>query len=367
MNLSNSHLNAKWQGFLMQIAPDMKYSRYRMTNMVLMCVGLFKAGSVHLGHIARSLPVRARKDSLVTRLRRFMKNEAIDVRVWYSPIVEHLLNSAASGGQITLIIDGSKVSSHHQLLMVALAYQHRALPLVWDWVPHQRGHSTVKQQRHLLASLLPLIPAGAQVILMGDTEFGHAELLDTLDNWDWHYVLRQRGNYLIQPGGCDWWQRLDNLPLARGGWCPLGPAALTFNHAYPTHLIAYWKASEPQPWLLATNVECYPKALRLYAHRNWIEQFFGDVKRHGFNLEATRFAVPDRLSRLTLIVCLVYIWLVGVGDYVLTHYLQSLIDRSDRRDLSIFRLGWDFIERCLALDDPIPPVFFPAFSNVFGS
>lgn len=351
----------------MQIAPDINYQRYRMTNMLLACVGLYKARSVHVGHIARSLPVRARKDSLVTRLRRFMANEAIDLQVWYSPIVEHLLSSAASAGHLTLIIDGSKVSSSHQLLMVTLAYRRRALPLVWDWVPHQRGHSTVEQQGHLLACLLPLIPLDVEVVLLGDSEFGHAQLLQTLDQWGWHYVLRQRGNYLIQPDGCAWWQRLDDLPLERGGWCPLGPAALTLSHAYPVHLLAYWQASEDQPWLLATNLDCLPRALRLYSKRNWIEQFFGDVKRHGFNLEATRFSTPDRLSRLTLLVCLVYIWLVAVGDYVVTHRLQSLVDRSDRRDLSIFRLGWDFIARCLALDDPLPSVFIPSFSKVFGS
>ena len=42
------------------------------------------------------------------------------------------------------------------------------------------------------------------------------------------------------------------------------------------------------------------------------------------------------------------------------------VDRTDRRDLSIFRLGWDFIERCLALDDPIPIAFVPNCRKVSG-
>jgi hypothetical protein len=34
--------------------------------------------------------------------------------------------------------------------------------------------------------------------------------------------------------------------------------------------------------------------------------------------------------------------------------------------LSIFRLGWDFIARRLALDDPLPAVFVPLLAKVSG-
>jgi hypothetical protein len=34
--------------------------------------------------------------------------------------------------------------------------------------------------------------------------------------------------------------------------------------------------------------------------------------------------------------------------------------------LSIFRLGWDFLEDCLRLLDPIPRVAIPNFCSVSG-
>jgi hypothetical protein len=46
--------------------------------------------------------------------------------------------------------------------------------------------------------------------------------------------------------------------------------------------------------------------------------------------------------------------------------LWTLIDRQ-RGDLSLFRWGWDFLERCLALDDPIPPLQLPTICSVSGS
>jgi hypothetical protein len=46
--------------------------------------------------------------------------------------------------------------------------------------------------------------------------------------------------------------------------------------------------------------------------------------------------------------------------------LSAEIDRSDRHDLSLFRLGWDFLERRLALFDPIPSVSLPNLCLVSG-
>jgi hypothetical protein len=93
----------------------------------------------------------------------------------------------------------------------------------------------------------------------------------------------------------------------------------------------------------------------------WIEEMFGDMKKHGFDLEASHLRHFLRLSRLTLAVCLLYLWLVAMAEHVITSHQAHEVDRHDRRDLSLFRLGWDFVERRLALFDPIPPVAIPSF------
>ena len=57
-----------------------------------------------------------------------------------------------------------------------------------------------------------------------------------------------------------------------------------------------------------------------------------------------------RLSRLTLAVALPYIWLISIGTRMVRSGLRHLIDRKERRDLSIFQIGLRFIERCLTND-----------------
>jgi hypothetical protein len=149
--LSNSVLYRIWHKRLSQLIPEnCKYHRYRLTNMLLLVVGLYKARSVHLGLIARKLPIRAKKLSLDKRLRRFLNNGAIRVRQWYRPIAVALLEAASSGGQVHLLIDSTKVSASHQLIMVSVAYRRRALPLAWTWIRTSRGHSTARKQVALL-------------------------------------------------------------------------------------------------------------------------------------------------------------------------------------------------------------------------
>ena len=74
---------------------------------------------------------------------------------------------------------------------------------------------------------------------------------------------------------------------------------------------------------------------------------FGDFKKHGFDLEATRLGHFQRLSRLTLAVAVLYVWLVSVGTRTIRSGDRHLVDRKDRRDLSVFQIGLRFIERCL--------------------
>src|SRR5262249_16459240 len=88
----------------------------RVTILVWLLFGLFQAGRVQLNLVARKLPIRAKKLSLAQRLARFVSNGA--VREWYAPNARALLLQAARGGHIRLIMDATKVSSGHRLLMV---------------------------------------------------------------------------------------------------------------------------------------------------------------------------------------------------------------------------------------------------------
>ncbi len=55
----------------------------------------------------------------------------------------------------------------------------------------------------------------------------------------------------------------------------------------------------------------------------------------------------SRLSRLTLAVAFLYIWLLSSGGRFIRAGLRHLVDRKDRRDLSLFQIGLRILERKL--------------------
>ena len=108
-------------------------------------------------------------------------------------------------------------------------------------------------------------------------------------------------------------------------------------------MIIHWKVGEKEPWCLATNTPDKSIALRFYKRRMWIEEMFGDMKKHGFDLECSMLHTFLRLSRLTLAVAFLYAWVISIGTRVIHRGLRHLVDRKDRRDLSIFQIGLRFI------------------------
>ena len=364
--MDNFKLYSTWHQFLTQWIPDDCASR--LTNLTLLIVGLYHARHVHANRIVSKWPVRAKVPSLTRRLSRFLDNPAVAARDWYEPVACYLLSRLA-GSDVRLIIDASRVGFGHQLLIVALAYRRRAVPLVWSWKPGTRGHSSGEKQLELLRWVHDRLPAGSRVLLAGDSEFGGEKLLKQLRRWRWGYVLRQPGDHRVRRVGSRRWQPFADLVGRPGQQVWWAQAVLTQQNQIPTALLAYWKVGEDKPWLLATNLLDARRTRQAYARRMWIEEMFGDLKGHGFDLEATHLRAEPRLSRLTLAVCLLYVWLLLGGHRVIHSGLRHLVDRHNRRDLSHFRIGWDFIERCLAWLLPIAvslPISLPPARLVSG-
>jgi hypothetical protein len=326
---------------------------------------------VHLSHIARKIPSVGQQTSIVKKLSRLLQNSALRVRDWYGPLATELLQEVVASGQgVRLIIDATKIGGGHRLLMVALAYRRRSLPIAWTWVKGSRGHSLATTQCALFAYIRTLLPEGANVSVVGDSEFGSVDLMRHFSQWGWQYVLRQKGRIHLSAQESAQesalWQRLDSLVQQPGQAVWLENVRFTQRFAFPVNLLAYWQPGEKHPWLLATNLATQQQTLTAYRRRMWIEEMFADFKQHGFDLESTHLRHFARLSRLTLLVALLYLWCIAFGASLIKRGLRYLVDRSDRRDLSVFRIGLDMIERFLTNCIHFSIRLLPLFEKVYG-
>jgi len=335
-----------WFQEIRELHPCLRITQVR--GFVLLLYGIYKSRSVYLSRIAGKIPGHAKLLSTVRRLSRLLDNPAIRVRPFYEPIARQWLETQFRKiGEIYLIVDGTKIGFAHQLLMVSLAYRRRAIPIAWTWVKHVRGHSTGHKQLALLSYVRSLVPQKAAVFLVGDTEFGLVKVLKKLDQWRWFYVLRQKSDTSVWSATEQQWQPFSSFAQKAGQTVWLGKRIFSQSHIYPVNLLAHWKKGEKEPWLLATNLSDATLALRFYKRRVWIEEMFGDLKKHGFDMEVSMLHSFMRLSRLTLAVAFLYVWLITSGTKTIHAGLRHLVDRKERRDLSIFQIGLRFIERCI--------------------
>jgi len=335
-----------WIQRICEVRPRQR--KTQVQNFVWLVVGIFHSHSVSLSKIAGKVISTAKNVSTVRRISRFLANPAVDVRSWYRSTAKAWLQSQFQQvGEIRLIVDGTKIGFGHQLLMVSLAYRRRAIPIAWSWVRHVCGHSSGKQQVCLLKYVGSLIPQNAPVFLIGDSEFGSIAVLWQLKQWHWFFVLRQKGNTSLWINEQTEWQRMEKFVQHAGQttWCP--NSYLTQSEIYPVSALIHWQIGEKEPWCLATNLPDASLTLRYYRRRMWTEEMFADFKKHGFDLESTMLRNPPRLSRLTLAVVFLYVWLLSIGSRAIRAGLRHLVDRKDRRDLSIFQIGLRLIDRRL--------------------
>lgn len=349
---NNLHLYHKTVAQLCQWLPGERISRLR--NMALRLVGLTQARGIHLSQIVNSWPgLRSQLPSLVNRLGRFLRNPHVEVRRWYEPLAKVLVNQC-QGRPLRLIIDCTKVGFNFRMLSISIAYKKRALPLVWSIHRGRKGHVGYKAQLELLEYLSELIGDGAEVWLLGDAGFESVHLFDWLTAHNWHFVLRHPGKnqvrWLGQP-----WVKLGEIPVQPGETLSIGWVELTAKHAAgPYWLTIHWATGEEEPWFLLADCTDDRKLIRLYRIRMWTEELYGDLKGHGFDLEATHLDDADRIARLVLAVCINFVWFIALGVWIVKRGWRHLLDHRSRRDKSYFRLGLDWLDRCFRLDDPVP-------------
>jgi hypothetical protein len=215
----------------------------------------------------------------------------------------------------------------------------------------------------LLAQIQDLIPAGAEVTMLGDGEFDGTEFQAALRMLKWQYVCRTAPNLLMTVDGRQF--TIGAMAPQRGETLGVRPAWLTAAQYGPVSILALWEVAYEAPIYLVTNMLDLQTAVALYRKRAHIETFFSDQKSRGFHLHKSHVSTPERLMRLLIAACLAYLWVVYLGVCALRDGWLKRLHRRDRCDLSLFRLGLRLLARCLKETIPIPqgwlvPVALPS-------
>jgi Transposase DDE domain len=324
-------------------------------TLAMLIAGIVTGRNAQLSSVSAETATKAKDKSTEMRLRRWVKHESIDADVIYMPFAKQVLN-ALSALPLILVMDGSQVGRGCMVLMISVLYQKRALPICWLVYKGKKGHTTGQRHVEALAKVLPLIPADSRVVLLGDAEYDTTEMLLWVKEQEhWDFVLRTSSQIYVQEGSQS--QPIGTYPLAEGQVFQRHQVGFTQEAAVRLNLVGWWSSRYDGPLYLVTSLDNGYQSCRYYRRRFQIETFFSDQKSRGFHLHKSHLADPARLNRLLLAACLAYLWMVCQGLLVIAEKNVGLIDRTDRIDKSLFRLGLDWVHYSIKSNLDFTPIF----------
>jgi hypothetical protein len=296
----------------------------RISNWVWVIVGLILSQSVHLSQIAQHIPSEAQAAGRIAQVRRWLKNQFVDVPAFYRPLITEALHPWADK-DVFVILDGCLVN-HEALQFFRLSLSHcfRAIPLSWLVVTGP-GLITVEKCNALLTEAATVLRHVASVTFLADRGFRDKDWAQKCRKLHWNYGIRVANNTTVTLA--------DGRVLA--DWlCNL---AVTWTHAtakQPAELCA-----------IAMNLTANSRTLKDYLKRMHIEQSFRDDKSGSFDLEATKLTDPGRFNHLLLAIAVVTLWIYDIGEQVLRTNTRAEIDPAFKRQLSVFQIGWRKLRR----------------------
>lgn len=288
------------------------------------------------------------------RISHFINNVDEAQTIHWLPFAAELLTNL-SVFTLVLMMDGSEVGRGCLALLLSVQYRGRALPLGWLVVKGKKGHFSQEKHVELVSAAEKLIPAGADVIFLGDGEFDGVQLQEKLAELGWKYACRTASNAILYDGEEEF--SFQDLVLQAGMCLAMEAVAFTRQRYGPVLAVAWWRRDYQEPIYLVSNMDLVEEVCGWYKKRFRIETFFSDQKSRGFHLHKSHLADPKRLEQLMIAACLAYIWIVYLGALAMQSRYLPLIHRTDRCDLSLFQLGLRLLDYLLDFDLPIPVSF----------
>jgi Transposase DDE domain len=356
---SITHLETAVETLLAESLPTLP--RATRQRLVAFLLGVLLAGTVVLRRVATTqahfTPETATAASHERRLRRTLNDAQLGPAVpLYGRVLRRVLRRVPADRRLTLILDESGHSTVVRVLLAALWYRGRAIPLCWVLWPCYQPHpqSYWADCADLLAQAAALLPAGVPVTVLADRAFGCPGFTDLVVAQSWQYVVRVQGQTrLRQADGSE--QALNTLVRQAGSYWYGSGAVFKKEGWRPASVLAYWRTGCKEPLLLVSNHRAGLGLVRWYRLRGAIEALFRDWKTSGWQWEASQVRDVGHQAVVVLVLALATLLTLCLGEEVAQQVLAQAPQQGQRRPWhardSLFRLGRDRLWQRVWQDD----------------
>jgi hypothetical protein len=293
------------RGYLEQILGDDVHAK-RVLSISNATLGVIQAAALSVSAIGQALAAAQGLNArhATKQVDRLLSNEGFDIDEVFDRWVPLLIGART---EILVAMDWTDFDpDDHATLMIHLVTSHgRTTPLCWSTVQKSQlkgWRNTIEDT--LLQQFAQRVPPGVKVTVLADRGFGDAGLYDVLNELGLGYVIRFRGNIVVEDA--------DGIAKPAKEWVgPNGRARLlhgarvTRARALVPVVVCVKARAMKEPWCLVASDATQKAAalIKQYGRRFTIEERFRDTKdpRFGLGLSATHVRDIERRDRLLLI------------------------------------------------------------------
>lgn len=301
-------------------------------------IAIISTQTTNLARLAAVFASGVLPESSYKRLQRFFRGFEVSQEQILRFVTRHL---PTGDGSWVLLIDRTNWKLGRcsiNLLVIAVARDHVALPIYWTCLP-QAGASNTRQRIAAIDAVLKVIDRRRIAYLLADREFIGEDWFRYLIKQKIDFSIRVREN-LMATGANARQMLLKRLfeSLANG-------ASTTLRHARTVcgcRLYLAARRNEKGELLVVVAPRYAHHAIQQYRQRWQIETLFGCLKTRGFDLEATHLTKAERVEKLFALLTIAVVWALQTGLWIDEQETVKLKSHA-RRAVSSFRSGLNWI------------------------
>jgi hypothetical protein len=302
-------------------------------------LALLRLRTVNFPSLALCLNLRAKRESNERRLQRFFAGFKLDLGAF----ARLLFTLTPASGPLVVTLD----RTHWQVgrvdvnvLLFGVTHQGVAFPIIWTLLG-KAGNSNLAEREKLLSRLLKVIPQSRIKAVVADREFIGEGWFEMLEQAGVPFVIRVRKNAKVTSRG---------RTKSAGAWIERLAAGVVVQRRRRVkvygHKLFLTSLRHSQDDVIVLSNRAFSDALAVYLERWAIETLIQNLKRRGFDLEATRLQDDVRLERLLALLALAFVFAYRVGAW-LAENKPIRLKRHGRKERSVFRLGLDHLRELL--------------------
>ncbi len=283
---------------------NIQSSRHALKFIAQFVSALLKTRTSNLVKIANAFQTDADSNSVYRQIQRFLKNENA-VSIDYLKLLK--LN-----GKLKILIDRTEWkfgSTWVNILTLSVAYKNVAIPILWEVVNH-KGNATALEHVAIIKKFVAEFGANRILRVYADREFGSYELFSYLIENKIDFHIRLKTSH--KSGGQSFLQIFRNSAekVKLRGKVKIE----VFGLELYVSLVKYQKDGKTE-YLIIASKEQNKYAIEEYKVRWQIETMFGCLKSRGFNFEETHLTMPEKISKLLMMLGLGLCLAILMGEF----------------------------------------------------